>query len=77
MDNAAWMARALSKIEGYGPNTSFEIKQLFDSVEWTTLPANDRRAFGRYFSNEYKDGRIPGIEKLPIGKDRRTHYRKF
>lgn len=77
MDYKTLLAEALETIEGLPHDSSFETRELFKLAEWNSLSPNDRRAFGRHFSNEYNDGRIPGIEKLPIAKDRHTRYRKF
>lgn len=77
MNYQEWMAEAISEIEKLGAGKVFEAKELFRLQKWNDLSAGDKRAFGRYFSNEYKEGRIRGIAKISEGKNHHTRYRKL
>lgn len=77
IDYVAWMDEARKKIATYSSGQEFEARQLFDSTKWSALDRGDKTGFGRYFSNEYESGRVPGITKLERGKDNHTRYRKL
>ena len=77
MDYQQWLAKALGEIEKLEPGAIFEVKSLFFPYEWDHLERKDKTAFGRYFSNEYKQGNIDGIEKLERGKNNHSRYQKI
>ena len=50
MNELEWLHKATDKINGLVVGTVFEVKELFDSLEWGELSAKERQGFGRYFS---------------------------
>ncbi|MEE5991755.1 MAG: DUF1413 domain-containing protein [Oscillospiraceae bacterium] len=76
MDTNAWMEKARRKIEELPNGRQFELKALFEIVEWETLTKGDRISFGKYFSNEVKEGNIPNVVKLERAKNNHSKYQK-
>ena len=77
MDYQEWMARALRRIENdVAEGSVFEVKDLFEGHQWKTLPRGNRVGFGRYFANDVKEGRVPGVVRLERGKDNHSRYTK-
>lgn len=76
MDYQVLLAKALLEITRLESGTIFEVKDLFPPHEWKKLTHGNKIGFGQHFSREYKEGRIPGIEKLERGKDNHSRYIK-
>ena len=55
----------------------FELKDLFSGVRWNALDSGEKRGFGAYFSRQYKDGRLPMIEKMGETKSHHNKYIKL
>ena len=76
MDNDKWLTIAKNKIETLDVGKKFEVKDLFETVEWTKLTKGERIGFGRFFANEVKEGKIEEIEALERGKNNHSRYKK-
>lgn len=77
MDYRRWMAKALNSIESnVAEGNPFEVKDLFEGHRWKALELGNRIGFGRYFANEVKEGRVPGVIGLERGKDNHSRYIK-
>lgn len=77
MDYRRWMAIALTSIESnVAEDNPFEVKDLFEGHQWKALTRGNRIGFGRYFANEVKEGRVPGVIGLERGKDNHSRYIK-
>lgn len=76
MDNLILMNKAISKTGEISNNSEFKLKDLFDGVEWNSLPVGNRHSFGRCFKNEVLEGHIPNV--LYVGKSQNNSaiYRK-
>jgi len=76
MNYDEWLENALSKISTLQIGSVFEVKDLFDSIEWNKQESKDKRFFGKYFSCKYNDGVIKGIERVDYDKKISNRYRK-
>ena len=76
MNYDEWLENALSKISTLQIGSVFEVKDLFDSIEWNKQEPKDKRFFGKYFSCKYNDGVIKGIERVDYDKKISNKYRK-
>lgn len=77
MNYEEWLVRAQTYIElKVTPNQAFECKSLFPACEWDRLSRGDKVGFGKFFSNEVQDGRVPGIVKIDRAKNNHCLYRK-
>ena len=76
MNELEWLNKAIDKINGLDAGTVFEVKDLFDSIEWNELSAKERQGFGRYFSTDYKNGQIKNIHRVEDGKRKPNRYVK-
>lgn len=77
MDYKKWIEEAKNIINTkLEKGKSFELKSLFPEYEWGTLSAGEKRAFGRYFSNEVAEGRVNGVRKISEGKNHHNRYIK-
>lgn len=74
MDTQLWMENAKRTIQSLSPRTEFEVKDLFQDVEWKTLSNGDRIKFGKDFKNEVTDGRISGVQYLGKKKNNHANY---
>lgn len=55
----------------------FVLRDLFLGADWEGMSSGDRRSFGRFFSNEVNEGKIPSIEKVKKANNNHTRYRKL
>lgn len=55
----------------------FEVKGLFEGVEWNKLAPGDKRSFGRYFSSKVKDGELCNVKKSGENKSHHNEYIKL
>lgn len=62
-----WLKRAKVKISALQKGEVFELKSLFDVLEWNTLEKN-KSAFGRYFARKVREGEINNVEEMPPRK---------
>ena len=76
MNELEWLYQATDKITTLTSGTIFEVKELFDSLEWANLSAKERQGFGRYFSTAYKNGQINSIHRVEDGKRKPNRYVK-
>ena len=76
MNELEWLHKATDIINGLVVGTVFEVKELFDSLEWGELSAKERQEFGRYFSTAYKNGQINNIHRVEDGKRKPNRYVK-
>lgn len=54
----------------------FELKDLFDGVEWERLSKGDRIRFGKFFANAISERKIPEIKRVQKGANNHTRYIK-
>lgn len=76
MNTEEWYARALTKIERLEKGTTFEIKELFEEINWKSLSKGERIVFGKFFANEAREGRVPQVASLERGKNNHSRYVK-
>ena len=77
MDYRRCMAKAQNSIESnVAEGNPFDVKDLFEGHRWKALELGNRIGFGRYFANEVKEGRVPGVIGLERGKDNHSRYIK-
>ena len=64
-----WTQNAINRIAtNVNYNQRFELKDLFEGCEWDRLSKGERISFGKYFANEVRESRIPGVQALERGK---------
>lgn len=76
MNEFEWLNKAKEKIAILASGTTFEVKDLFDSLEWANLSAKERQGFGKYFSITCKNGQINNIHRVEEGKRKPNRYVK-
>lgn len=76
MDEFEWLNKGKEKIATLSSGTTFEVKDLYDSLEWAELSAKERQGFGRYFSTAFKNGQINNIHRVEEGKRKPNRYVK-
>ena len=76
MDYELWINRANDKILELKIGYEFVLKDLFEGVDWNSLPRGDKLGFGKYFKNEVKDGRIPNISYAGKAQNNSAKYIK-
>ena len=76
MDNEKWLTIAKQKIETIENGKVFQVKDLFENVDWTTLKKGERICFGKFFSNEVRELHIENVKALERGKDNHSRYMK-
>ena len=76
MDNKKWLDRARKKIVLLPNGRQFELKELFEEVDWKTLSRGERIMFGKFFANEVREGNIPNIYPIERGKNNHSKYVK-
>jgi len=74
MDYNKWMKKAEIAVLKTEVSKKFEVKHLFQEIEWNTLSSGERRQFGRYFKNEVMEGRVAGAEFLEKAKNNHAMY---
>ena len=66
MDYQAWTDKAIEYINGQVQDgDEFTLKSVFSGVEWGALGSAQAQSFGRYFANEIKERKIPGVMLAP------------
>ena len=77
MNYSKWFEEAKDAIKNrISTGQVFEVKDLFQGSKWNELTAGEKKGFGRYFSNQYKEGLLPGLEKVADGKTHHSRYQK-
>lgn len=76
MDNNEWLEKAKNKIIELPVGIKFEVKELFEEVDWKTLSRGERVMFGKVFANEVREGKITDIIALERGKNNHSKYEK-
>lgn len=76
MNYQLWTNKAIEHIDDLQEGTIFELKKLFQGQEWDSISVGERKSFGRYFSNEVKDGRVRQVEPFQPDKKGSTKYIK-
>ncbi len=72
-----WMDMAKRAIEEkIQVGQKFKVKNLFAGYDWEQLSGNERRSFGKYFSDAVKDGRLPMVERCGEDNNRHNQYVK-
>lgn len=74
MDYEKWFNDAKNRIAMLQSGAVFEVKNLYEGTTWNKLTAGEKKSFGRYFSNQIKDGILPDVYKNGEGK---THHNKY
>ena len=78
MDFNEWTQNAINRIATHvNFNQRFELKDLFEGCEWDRLSKGERISFGKYFANEVRENRIPGVQALERGKNNHSRYTKI
>ena len=76
MNEVEWLRKAKEKIITLDTGTVFEVKDLFDSLEWGELSAKERQGFGRYFSLNCRNGQIDNIHRIEDNQRKPNRYVK-
>ena len=76
MNNNEWLERAKNKIADLSIGTRFEVRNLFEEVDWNSLSRGDKITFGKLFTNEVREGNIPNIYPIERGKNNHSKYEK-
>ncbi len=77
MNVGYWMKKAESSIANkVKVGQKFEVRKLFEDVEWEKLSKGDRIQFGRDFSNAVKEGRFPNVERIQKAENNHAQYIK-
>ncbi|MDE7363898.1 MAG: single-stranded DNA-binding protein [Ruminococcus sp.] len=76
MDNNEWIERAKGKIINLPIGTKFEVKELFEEIDWKALSRGERVMFGKIFANEVREGKISSIIALERGRNNHSKYEK-
>ncbi len=77
MDFELWMRRAEESIaQKVKVGQRFEVRGLFEDVEWETLSKGDRIRFGKDFANAVVEGRFPNIVRIQRAENNHARYVK-
>lgn len=76
LDTTAWMNKAKEKVNDLIAGTEFVLKDLFEGIEWNSLPVGDRLLFGKFFKNEVKSGHVPAVTYLGKAQNNSAKYIK-
>ena len=77
MDTELWMKKAKDRVTAKVKlGKKFELRDLFETVEWEELSKGERIQFGREFSNAVKEGQFPMIERIQKAQNNHTQYVK-
>lgn len=68
--------KAISLTKQQPPGREFEVKMLFSGTEWDELDVGEKRQLGILYSKEYKEGRLPGIQRIENNRQHHSVYRK-
>jgi hypothetical protein len=78
MDVEYWMKKAEKCItEKVADGKKFEIRSLFEAVEWEKLRKGDRIQFGKDFANAVKEGRFPNLKRVQKAENNHAQYVKI
>ena len=78
MDVEQWMTKAEYCIKNkVKAGNTFEVRKLFEAVEWEELSKGERIQFGRDFSNAVKEGRFPNVERTQKAQNNHAQYTKM
>ena len=77
MDTGLWLDKARNVIEQLPAGKKFELRNLFQELEWEDLPKGDRISFGKYFKNEVLEKRIANVEFINRKKNNHAQYIKL
>ena len=76
MNNKEWLEKARDKIAVLTNETVFEVKELFEEVDWKALSRGERITFGKVFANEVREGNIQNVYPMERGKNNHSKYEK-
>lgn len=71
-----YLLKAKGKISELKSGTVFEVKDLYEPLEWKKLSTKEKQSFGRYFSSNFNDGQIPNIKRCLLEKKGANKYIK-
>ncbi len=77
MNKHTWLEEAKNRIEKLPQGKVFEVKELFNGIEWNELNAKEKQSFGRFFSSAYNDGKLNNIERVENVNKGANRYRKL
>ena len=77
MDSELWFNKATISInQKVIVGRVFEVKDLFESVEWKELSKGDMIRFGKDFANAVREGQFPNVERVIKGDNNHSRYIK-
>ena len=76
MDMSLYMKKAKEKIKNIQVGSEFELKGLFDEIEWNKLEKGEKISFGRDFANEVREGNIANIIMIERKQNNHRKYKK-
>lgn len=77
LDVELWMCKAKESIDlKVKKGQKFELRSLFETVEWETLRKGERIQFGKDFANAVSEGHFPSIRRVERGANNHTLYVK-
>ncbi len=75
MDVALWLEKASSSIERKVKiGKPFELRMLFEAVEWEELSKGDRIRFGKDFANAVEEGYFPNVVRIQKAQNNHAQY---
>ena len=77
MNKHEWLEEAVNRIDKLPHGKVFEIKELFNGIEWNELNAKEKQGFGRFFSSAYNDEKINNIERVNNHNKGANRYKKL
>ena len=77
MDVALWLEKASRSIERKVKiGKPFELRDLFEAVEWEELSKGDRIRFGKDFANAVKEELFPNVVRIQKAQNNHAQYIK-
>ncbi len=77
MDSALWLEKATNSIEKKVKiGKPFELRNLFETVEWEELSKGDRIRFGKDFANAVGEGFFPNVVRIQKAQNNHALYVK-
>ena len=78
MDFETWTQKVINTIsEKVAHQQNFQLRGLFEECEWEQLEKGERIAFGKYFANEVREGKIKGVISIERLKNNHSQYQKI
>ena len=74
MNTELWIGKAIESVRKLEDGTVFVLKDLFEGVEWKSLPVGERTTFGRHFKNKVVERAIADVYLNGKAQNNSTRY---